>query len=111
MKQNNGPEILDLLEKITIAPDESALAGILSSFKPGHIKKPVRVAFVNAHALNLCWKNRDFLRHLLDSEYVFRDGSGMKILYKMRGADPGLNLNGTDLIPKIINLYAGHSAA
>lgn len=35
----------------------------------------------------------------------------MNILFKMLGMNPGLNLNGTDLIPRIINYYAGQDAA
>ena len=109
MKTKSG--IKALLKKTTLATDERALSEILSSLAPTYIKKPERVAFVNAHALNLCFKNSDFLQHLLQSEHIFRDGSGMKILYRMLGVDPGLNLNGTDLIPRIIGLYAGQDVA
>ncbi|MGZ9097474.1 MAG: WecB/TagA/CpsF family glycosyltransferase [Micavibrio sp.] len=104
-------DICVLLRKITRASDEQALSKILFSLKPQNIDKPVRIAFVNAHALNLCCNDAGFLRHLLSSDYVFRDGSGMKILYKMLGCDPGLNLNGTDLIPRIVTLYVGCDTA
>lgn len=104
-------DIRDLIEKVTRVPDEEKLLALLSSLKPGEIKKPTRVAFVNAHALNLAWKDGCFLRHLTEADHVFRDGSGMKILYTMLGRDPGLNLNGTDLIPRIIELYAACSVA
>ncbi len=104
-------DIRVLLGKITRASDEQALSKILFSLSPQNIDKPVRTAFVNAHALNLCCNDAAFLHHLLESDYVFRDGSGMKILYKMLGCDPGLNLNGTDLIPRIIALYAGCDTA
>lgn len=104
-------DIRALLGKITRASDEQALSKILFSLRPQNIAKPVRIAFVNAHALNLCCNDTSFLHHLLGSDYVFRDGSGMKILYKMLGCDPGLNLNGTDLIPQIVTLYAGCDTA
>lgn len=104
-------EIKTLLKKTTLAADERALSEILSTLTPAYTRKPLRVAFVNAHALNLCFKNAGFRRNILDSDYIFRDGSGMKILYRMLGVDPGLNLNGTDLIPRIIGLYAGQDVA
>ncbi len=34
----------------------------------------------------------------------------MKILYNLLGRDAGVNMNGTDLIPRIISLYAGYEA-
>lgn len=105
----NGQAIRALIDKINLVTKDTELASVFSSLgpKPGPkpAGKPVRVAFVNAHALNLCFSDPAFLQHLLEAEYVFRDGSGMKILYKMLGRDPGLNLNGTDLIPRIIGLY------
>ncbi len=108
---SNDFDIRDLVKKITLAPDEQALSGILSALEPQNITRPVQLAFVNAHALNLSAKNRDFLHHLMQCDYVFRDGSGMKILYKMLGTNPGLNLNGTDLIPRIIKLYEGENTS
>ena len=100
-----------LLKKITLAADEGELSNIYSLLSPENIGKPVMAAFVNAHALNLCCKDVHFLRQLLESDYVFRDGSGMKLLFRMLGVDPGLNLNGTDFIPQIVKVYAGRSCA
>lgn len=100
-----------LLKKIRLAPGESELSSILLSMDRSNIDRPTRVAFVNAHAFNLCCGDNGFRANLLESDFVFRDGSGMAILYRMLGRDPGLNLNGTDMIPRIIDLYAGHKAA
>lgn len=100
-----------LIEKIRLVPDEAALSIFFSCLEPAKINKPVSLAFVNAHALNICHANPEFLRNLAEADYVFRDGSGMKILFKMLRKDPGLNLNGTDLIPRIMELYAGKDAA
>ena len=100
-----------LLKRIRLAPDESGFPGLLLSMDKSNIDRPARVAFVNAHAFNLCCGDGGFLANLLESDFIFRDGSGMAILYRLLGLDPGLNLNGTDLIPRIIDLYAGHKAA
>ncbi|HWB92911.1 MAG TPA: WecB/TagA/CpsF family glycosyltransferase [Puia sp.] len=100
-----------LLRRLKLVPDELELSKIFALIDPRKLTKPTRIAFVNAHGFNLCYRNKTFLQHLVDCDFVFRDGSGMKILCKMLGADPGLNLNGTDLIPRIINLYGGKNAA
>jgi len=92
---------------MTLAADKQKADEILTSLGPRKDGKPARLAFVNAHALNLCSSNPGFLHHLLESDYILRDGSGMKILFKMLGINPGLNLNGTDLIPEILHHYAG----
>jgi len=101
------PGIKTLLDKICIVRDEDELHALLETIKPGALSKPVRIAFVNAHAVNLCYNDQSFLENLLECDYVFRDGAGMKILYKLMKRDPGLNLNGTDLIPRILSLYKG----
>src|SRR4051812_9192683 len=96
-----------LIGKIRCIPNEEALSGLFLNLNPRDITKPVRIAFVNAHAVNICHTNQEFLRNLIESDCVFRDGSGMKILLKMLRKDAGLNMNGTDLIPRLIKLYGG----
>ncbi|HEV2702989.1 MAG TPA: WecB/TagA/CpsF family glycosyltransferase [Steroidobacteraceae bacterium] len=60
------------------------------------------VSFVNAHAMNLACKDAQFLHALRSADLLLRDGVGMQILLKARGKEPGLNMNGTDFIPKVI---------
>lgn len=103
--------IEQLVEKIRIVRNDLELDHLLREIKPGNVAKPTRVAFVNAHAVNLCYRNSDFLEDLLACDYVLRDGAGMKILYRLLGKDPGLNLNGTDLIPRILEMYRGKNVA
>jgi exopolysaccharide biosynthesis WecB/TagA/CpsF family protein len=102
-----------LVRHMRIMEDADALRNELAllATEGRQAKKPVRVAFVNAHAINLCYKNPTFLDDLLSCEYVYRDGSGMKILFKMLGMEPGINMNGTDLIPQIIESYHGCDVA
>ena len=109
MEQNKS--IKALVDKIRIVESEAELNVLLETFKPQNIKKPVRIAFINAHGFNLCHSDPAFLHDVLQCDYIFRDGAGMNILYKLLGRDAGLNLNGTDLIPRIVELYAGYEAA
>lgn len=69
------------------------------------------VAFVNAHAMNSVAADEAFFGAVASADVVLRDGSGMATLLSLLKRSPGLNLNGTDLIPKIISRYAGRSIA
>ena len=60
------------------------------------------VSFVNAHAMNLACKEPGFFYALRSADLLLRDGAGMQILLKALGKDPGLNMNGTDFIPKVL---------
>ena len=71
--------------------------------------QPVRtIGFVNAHAFNLAERDDDFYQSVLNLDVVLRDGSGVKMLCKHLGVDPGYNLNGTDFIPQLIGCLANN---
>lgn len=73
--------------------------------------RPTVLAFVNAHAMNSVATSREFFEALRSADVVLRDGSGMAILLKLLNMAPGLNLNGTDLIPKLLRRFAGRPIA
>lgn len=73
--------------------------------------RPETLAFVNAHAMNCVAAMESFGSTLWNSNIVVRDGSGMSILLQALERAPGLNLNGTDLIPRIISRYDGRPIA
>lgn len=64
---------------------------------------PFTVSFVNAHAMNLAAENAEFWADVKSSNLVLRDGIGIAMLLRLLGKNPGLNMNGTDYIPKLIN--------
>jgi N-acetylglucosaminyldiphosphoundecaprenol N-acetyl-beta-D-mannosaminyltransferase len=76
-----------------------------------HPTEPIVLAFVNAHAMNSVAVSKKFFDALMSADIVLRDGAGMAILLRLLNQAPGLNLNGTDLIPKILKQYAGRSIA
>ncbi|MEM1087837.1 MAG: WecB/TagA/CpsF family glycosyltransferase [Pseudomonadota bacterium] len=97
-----------VLDTVHVPENEAALLDQIV------ITEGVRVvSFVNAHGYNVSAKDNDFASALINSDILLRDGSGMKILMKLIGRDPGPNLNGTDLIPQIISRHAeaGHPIA
>lgn len=100
-----------ITQTLTIIADTQSKTDFMGRIAPDHLSAPTRIAFVNAHAANLCHRNPAFLGDILACEYVLRDGSGMKILYRFMGREAGLNLNGTDFIPELLDLYNGRSVA
>lgn len=98
-----------ILNKATVVhdiADETSLLDALSSGSESRV-----LAFVNAHAMNLVVTNDQLLEALLDADYLLRDGSGMSLLYRLMGMDFGLNMNGTDFIPKVLEKNRGKKIA
>ena len=69
------------------------------------------LGFVNAHAMNLVAANTDYYNALSAADVLLRDGSGMAILFRRLGLEPGLNMNGTDFIPKLLAAFKGRRVA
>jgi N-acetylglucosaminyldiphosphoundecaprenol N-acetyl-beta-D-mannosaminyltransferase len=69
------------------------------------------VSFVNAHAMNLACKDPEFFSALRSADVLLRDGTGTQILLNAIGKEPGLNMNGTDFIPKLILANKQHPIA
>ncbi|HYG88111.1 MAG TPA: exopolysaccharide biosynthesis polyprenyl glycosylphosphotransferase [Azospirillum sp.] len=65
------------------------------------------VSFVNQHALTLAARDPDFHAALLESDHLLRDGAGAALALRALGRDPGANLNGTDLIPALLDALRG----
>ena len=62
-------------------------------------KKAEHIAFINAHCLNIAYKNNCYKQILNDCAEVFADGIGAKIGAKMLGFKVEENVNGTDMFP------------
>jgi len=75
------------------------------------VRQPFVLAFVNAHAFNSVVHDEGLYRALRGFDVLLRDGSGMALHYRLRRQPPGLNLNGTDLIPSVIRRFDGRPIA
>ncbi len=62
-------------------------------------KKADHIAFINAHCLNIAYKNNGYKQVLNDCAEVFADGIGAKLGAKMLGFKVEENVNGTDMFP------------
>lgn len=96
-------EILTLINKLAIIEDDAELTTFLK--KITNPSSATIISFLNAHAFNLACENDDFRAALLRSDYLVRDGVGMYFCLRFMGVNPGINLNGTDLIPKILKCF------
>lgn len=63
------------------------------------------VSFLNAHAVNLAYDDDAFRQSLLKSTYLLRDGVGTEIACSILSEEAGNNLNGSDLIPLILEKF------
>lgn len=88
---------------------ETDAAGLADELVAG--RQPRMLAFVNAHAMNSAVGDFDFYKALCDADVLLRDGSGMAMLFRMLGADAGLDMNGTDFIPRLLEAYRGRRVA
>lgn len=95
--QPRWEELVKGIVRVQSARGERQLLDWLA--RPG---EPRILAFVNAHAMNAAAVSRPFFNALTAADLLLRDGIGMAILLRLLNQPPGLNLNGTDLIPKII---------
>ncbi len=64
------------------------------------------LCFVNAHAANLAHRDPAYRRALLAADLVLNDGSGVELAARLQGTRFRANLNGTDLIPLVLDLAA-----
>jgi exopolysaccharide biosynthesis WecB/TagA/CpsF family protein len=104
--QQRWRALVDKLRVVGDPDDEQRLVESLS--KP---ESATVLGFVNAHAMNLAAGNVDYYQTLAAADVLLRDGSGMAILFRRRGLVPGLNMNGTDFIPKLLEAYRGRRVA
>lgn len=104
--QQRWRTLVDKLRVVGDPEDEQRLIECLS--KP---KATTVLGFVNAHAMNLVAGSRDYYNALAAADVLLRDGSGMSILFRRLGLTPGLNMNGTDFIPKLLAAYKGRRVA
>jgi exopolysaccharide biosynthesis WecB/TagA/CpsF family protein len=98
-----------IIQKVRRIEDPQALESLLIDLRSG--SRPQTLGFVNAHALNTVARSPDFFDALSSADMLLRDGSGIATLYSLMGQRPGLNMNGTDLIPILLRRFNGAKIA
>ena len=98
-----------LVARLKIVLDDADKAALLQQLSAA--QRPIVVAFVNQHAINLVWARSDFAAALRSADVLLRDGVGIECFLKLNGCPSGHNMNGTDFIPKLAAAYAGRRVA
>ena len=93
--------------RVVRSPDEER--ALLHALVNGN--SPRILGFVNAHAMNVSAANEPFFEAVVSADVLLRDGLGMAMLYRTLEKDPGLNMNGTDFIPKVLAAFRGRRVA
>jgi hypothetical protein len=104
--QERWNHLVHKIERVETTAQEQQLLARLS--QP---EGPFVLAFANAHAMNSLANSAPFFDALRSADMVLRDGSGMATLFKLLHLQPGLNLNGTDLIPQLLRQFDGRCIA
>lgn len=98
-----------LIAKVTIIADETEREHIKHEL--GNLTAPTILGFLNAHAINLCWSDKDVQKCFASADVLLRDGAGMAMLCSKLGLRAGVNMNGTDFIPELLTSQAGRRVA
>ncbi|MHC2018741.1 WecB/TagA/CpsF family glycosyltransferase [Methylobacterium sp. CM6247] len=106
---NNVSEMCRLLEGMNLVNDYKSMSDLIG--KISSPSGPTVVSFINHHAFNIAWSNWNARNHLKASDFLLRDGIGMELMFRSLRRDPGMNCNGTDLIPEILKYSKGRSIA
>lgn len=91
------------LDLVSATPD-AAIADLLD-------RPQARVAFVNAHCVNVAARNPDYRLALDSADMLLPDGAGIALAARMRGTHLAANLNGTDLGPQLARALAARGGA
>jgi N-acetylglucosaminyldiphosphoundecaprenol N-acetyl-beta-D-mannosaminyltransferase len=108
-RRNRSPSLVDLMDALRIVPDDNGRDHLLDQLRSA--AGPVVVAFINAQAMNIAWRDLAFRQCLGEADFVLRDGIGMKVGLSALGRTPGLNMNGTDFIPQLLRYMSPATAA
>lgn len=98
-----------LLARLDRIDDAAAKTAFLARLDA--VERPVVVSFLNAHGFNLALEDRKFHDDLIGADYLFRDGIGIALMLRLLGAPAGLNMNGTDLNPEMVQACKGRRVA
>ncbi|WBY17282.1 WecB/TagA/CpsF family glycosyltransferase [Erythrobacteraceae bacterium WH01K] len=96
-----APVAAKLVAKQTICLDDNAVQKeIRDLVRPDqHLRV---ISFVNVNTIIKAREDARFFDAIMLSHRVYRDGIGVEILMRKAGREPGLNVNGTDFIPRLI---------
>lgn len=96
----NPRDVLALIERMRCIADDAQREDLLASL--ASVEHPTVLSFVNAHAVNLCLRSAPAFAAFRASDVLLRDGVGLQMILPSLGLPTGLNMNGTDFIPHLL---------
>lgn len=93
-------EVSKILDSIKLISDIKSKKELLRTLQAP--SGPLKVAFINKNSFNILWNDVGFRAALLNTQCLLRDGVGLEVFFRAVGKHPGLNTNGTDLIPELL---------
>ena len=90
--------------------DSAGVIGYFDSVLAEDAGTPVTVLFINAHGVNILHENAAYRQALAGANWILNDGVGLDIAAKLRGLAFKENLNGTDLMPRVMKLCSDRKA-
>lgn len=88
--------------RVNLTTVEAALRALVQIFASSNSSAPTTVTFLNAHYINVAWRDLDYQAALAAFNWVFPDGIGLRIAARLRGIYPVINIPGTDLVPVLL---------
>jgi len=96
-------EIFDLQIAATTA--DEMIARIRSTAR----SRSVRIAYVNAHTLNLAYRDFALRKALVHSDFVLNDGIGVSLAARLKGRRFPANLQGSDFNMSLLRMSASEN--
>jgi exopolysaccharide biosynthesis WecB/TagA/CpsF family protein len=79
---------------------------VLSALRTAPSLRPRHLCYVNAHSLNLAYRDNEYHGVLSRADLVLNDGIGLQIAARMQGKRFSENLNGSDFTLRLLHLSA-----
>lgn len=85
-----------------------AMAGseVLAALADRSVSRPRHLCYVNAHSLNVAYRDESYREALSRADLVLNDGIGIELAARMRGRRFPENLNGSDFTLRLLSLAA-----
>jgi len=99
-------EIEVLGVRVQSGEQETALKAVEAATRVA--RRPVSVAYANAHTLNVATDDAVFREALNRFTFVFNDGSGLALAARLKGQVLPDNLNGSDFTPELLEVASAH---
>jgi exopolysaccharide biosynthesis WecB/TagA/CpsF family protein len=101
--------VSEVLSKIKVIVDDAEQADLIECI--AQTNGTTVISFLNQNAMNLAWRCQEYADCLIRSDVLLRDGLGIELCLAILGRPAGLNMVGTDFIPRLVTGFSGKRTA